>query len=139
VKVQRSRLRHKIEGKVKIPAYEKPGRDRGLQEHILGTLMRGVSTCEYNEVLPAMAETGGVSRSAISRQAIKAGAEQLKAPRERRWDNAGIPVIHIDGQRFGAHLILNAVDVDREGRQHIMAIEAGATENAATVKRLPTH
>jgi len=48
-------------------------------------------------------------------------------------------VIYIDGQRFGAHHILSAVGVDREGRKHILGIEAGATENAAAVKRLLTH
>ena len=139
MKVQRPRLRHKTEGEVKIPAYEKLRQDRGLQNHILGALMRGVSTREYGEVLPEMAETVGVSRSAVSRQAIEASAEQLKVLRERRWDATEILVIYIDGQRFGSHMILSAVGVDREGRKHILDIEAGATENAAAVKRLLTH
>lgn len=139
VKVQRPRLRHKTEGEVKIPAYERLRQDRGLQNHILGALMRGVSTREYGEVLPEMAETVGVSRSAVSRQAIEASAEQLKALRERRWDATEILVIYIDGQRFGSHMILSAVGVDREGRKHILDIETGATENAAAVKRLLTH
>lgn len=139
VKVNRPRLRHKTEGEVKIPAYEKLRQDRGLQQHILGALMRGVSTREYDEVLPAMAETVGVSRSSVSRQAIEASAEQLKALRDKRWEATEVLVIYIDGQRFGAHMILSAVGVDREGRKHILGIEAGATENAAAVKRLLTH
>lgn len=139
VKVKRPRLRHKAEGEVKIPAYEKLRQDRGLQQHILGALMRGVSTREYDEVLPEMAETVGVSRSSVSRQAIEASTEQLKSLRERRWDAVEILVIYIDGQRFGAHMMLSAVGVDVEGRKHILNIEAGATENAAAVKRLLTH
>jgi len=139
VKVNRPRLRHKTDGEVKIPAYEKLRQDRGLQQHILGALMRGVSTREYDEVLPAMAETVGVSRSSVSRQAIEASAEQLKALRDKRWEATEVLVIYIDGQRFGAHMILSAVGVDREGRKHILGIEAGATENAAAVKRLLTH
>src|ERR1700747_2693062 len=66
VKVKRPRLRHKSEGEVKIPAYEKLREDRGLQQHMLATLLRGVSTREYDEVLPKMAETVGVSRSSVS-------------------------------------------------------------------------
>ena len=139
VKVKRPRLRHKSEGEVKIPAYEHLRRDRGLQQQMLGTLLRGVSTREYDEVLPRMAETAGVSRSSVSRQAIEASAEQLKTLREKRWEAVEILVIYIDGQRFGAHHILSAVGVDREGRKHILGIEAGATENAAAVKRLLTH
>lgn len=139
VKVKRPRLRHKTEGEVKIPAYEKLRQDRGLQQHMLGTLLRGVSTREYDEVLPKIAETVGVSRSSVSRQTIQASAEQLQSLREKRWDTTEILVIYIDGQRFGAHHILSAVGVDREGRKHILGLEAGATENAAAVKRLLTH
>ena len=59
VKVKRPRLRHKSEGEVKVPAYEKLRRDRGLQQHMLGALMRGVSTREYNEVLLKNGGNGG--------------------------------------------------------------------------------
>jgi putative transposase len=136
VRVKRPRLRHKTEGEVKIPAYEALRQDRGLSQHMLGALLRGVSTREYQEVLPQMAATVGVSRSAISRQAIEASVEQLQQLQERRWDNSGILVIYIDGQRFAEHHILSAVGVDTQGKKHILGIEPGATENSAAVKRL---
>lgn len=139
LKVKRPRLRHKIEGEVKVPAYERLREDRGLGQHMLGALLRGVSTREYQEVLPQMAETIGVSRSAISRKAVEASEEQLKQLQERRWEKVEILVIYIDGQRFGEHHILSAVGVDVEGQKHILGIEPGATENAASVKRLLTH
>jgi putative transposase len=138
VKLKRPRLRHKTEGEVQIPAYEALRQDRGLSQHMLGALLRGISTREYQEVLPQMAATVGVSKSAISRQAIEASAEQLRQLRERRWDKIEILVIYIDGQRFAAHHILSAVGVDIEGHKHILGIEAGATENAASVKGLLT-
>jgi len=47
VKLKRPRLRHKTEGEVKIPAYEALRQDRGLGQHILGVLLRGISTREY--------------------------------------------------------------------------------------------
>jgi len=139
VKVKRPRLRPKTDGEVEVPAYEALQQDRGLSERMLGALLRGVSTREYAEVLPAMAETVGVSRSAISRHVIEASAEQLKQLQERRWDQIDILVIYIDGQRFGAHHILSAVGVSVDGKKHILGIEPGATENAAAVKRLLTH
>src|SRR6266480_1308983 len=86
-----------------------------------------------------MAETVGVSRSAINRKAIDASVEQLKELHERRWENMEILVIYIDGQRFAEHHIVSAVGVDREGQKHILGIELGATENAASVLRLLTH
>jgi len=139
VKVKRPRLRHKATGEVKVPAYEVLRQDRGLSERMLGALLRGVSTREYQEVLPEMAATVGVSRSSISRQAIEASTEQLQQLQERCWEATDILVIYIDGQRFGSHHILSAVGIDVEGKKHILGIEPGATENAAAVKRLLTH
>jgi putative transposase len=95
-------------------------------------------TRQYEEVLPAMAETAGVSRSSISRQAIEGSAEQLRQLRERRWDKTDLLVIYIDGQRFGDHQVISGVGIDREGSKHILSIEVGATENAAAVKNLLT-
>jgi putative transposase len=139
VQVKRPRLRHKTEGEVKVPAYDALRDDGRVGEHMLKALMRGLSTRQYNDVLPQMAATVGVSRSAVSRQATGASAEQLKQLQERRWDEAEILVIYIDGQRFGEHHILSAVGVDTTGRKHVLGIECGATENAAAVKRLLTH
>ena len=139
VQVKRPRLRHKTDGEVKVPAYEALRTEGRVGEHMLNALLRGLSTRQYNDVLPAMAATVGVSRSAVSRQAAEASAEQLKQLQERRWDNVEILVIYVDGQRFGEHHILSAVGVDTAGRKHILGIECGATENAAAVKRLLTH
>jgi len=138
VRVKRPRLRHKTEGEVAIPAYEALRKNQAVSQYMLGALMRGISTREYQEVLPKMAETVGVSRSAVSRQAMEASVEQLKQLQERRWDQVEILVIYIDGQRFAEHHILSAVGVDLEGHKHVLGIASGATENAAAVKQLLT-
>jgi len=138
LKVKRPRLRHKQEGEVKVPAYEAL-RDNGVTaQRMLGALLRGVSTRQYEEVLPEMAETVGVSRSSVSRQAIEGSTEQLRQLRERRWEKTDLLVIYIDGQRFGDHHVISGVGIDREGAKHILGIEMGATENAAAVKKLLT-
>jgi len=68
IKVKRPRLRHKQEGEVSVPAYESLQENSATAQRMMGALLRGVSTREYAEVLPEMAETAGVSRSSISRQ-----------------------------------------------------------------------
>ncbi len=138
VQVKRPRLRHKTKGEVKIPAYEALRKNEALSQYMMAALLRGISTREYHEVLPNMAETVGVSRTAVSRQAMEASLEQLKQLQERRWDQVEILVIYIDGQRFSEHHILSAVGVDIEGRKHVLGITSGATENAAAVKQLLT-
>jgi transposase-like protein len=138
VKVKRPRLRHKRGGEVSVPAYAALQDNGATAERMMGALLRGVSTRQYEEVLPEMASTVGVSKSSISRQAIEGSAEQLRQLRERRWDTANLLVLYIDGQRFGAHHVISAVGIDREGVKHILGIELGATENAAAVKSLFT-
>jgi putative transposase len=138
LKVKRPRLRHKQEGEVKVPAYEALQENSSTAERMIGALLRGVSTRQYEEVLPEMADTVGVSRSSISRQAIEGSAEQVRRLRERRWDETDLLVIYIDGQRFGAHHVISGVGVDRQGAKHVLGIQMGATENAAAVKNLLT-
>jgi putative transposase len=137
--VKRPRLRHKEAGEVSVPAYESLQENSATAQRMMGALLRGVSTREYAEVLPAMAETAGVSRSSVSRQAIEGSAEQLRQLRERRWNEADLLVLYIDGQRFGSHHVISAVGVDRNGSKHVLGIQVGATENAAAVKQLLTN
>ncbi len=86
VRVKRPRLRHKTEGEVPIPAYEALRKNQAVSQYMLDALMPGISTHEYHEVLPKMAETEGVSRSAVSRQAMETSIGQLKQLQERRWE-----------------------------------------------------
>jgi transposase-like protein len=139
IKVKRPRLRHNREGEVSVPAYESLQENSATAQRMMGALLRGVSTREYAEVLPEMAETAGVSRSSVSRQAMEGSMEQLRQLRERRWDKADLLVLYIDGQRFGSHHVISAVGVDRAGVKHVLGIELGATENAAAVKQLFTN
>ncbi|MBV9442820.1 MAG: transposase [Acidobacteriaceae bacterium] len=124
---------------MRVPAYESLQDKEATAQRMMGTLLGGVSTREYAEVLPEMAETAGVSRSSISRQAIEGSLERLREVRERRWEKTELLVLYIDGQRFGSHHVISAVGIDRAGIKHVLGIEVGATENAAAVKQLFTH
>src|SRR5437763_14378286 len=130
LKVKRPRLRHRQEGEVKVPAYEALQENNATAERMMGALLRGVSTRQYEEVLPEMAETAGVSRSSISRQAIEGSTEQLRQLRERRWDTTDLLVIYIDGQRFGDHHVISAAGIDREGGKQGLGIQLGTTEHS---------
>ena len=53
--VRRPRLRHKADGKVAAPVYQAMREDENPGKHMLGAMMRGISTGEYHEVLLEMA------------------------------------------------------------------------------------
>lgn len=142
VRVKKPRLRRKGKGpdqEVPVPAYEKLRENSTAGAQMFGALLRGVSTRQYDDVIPAMADTVGVSKSSISREAIAAGAKQLEEFLARRWDQVELLVIYIDGMRFAEHHVLSAVGVDSEGKKHVLGIQLGATENAAAVKDLLIH
>jgi transposase-like protein len=133
--VRKPRLRKKGGGEVPIPAYEAM-QDARLGRRMLDVLMRGISTRQYEEVLPEMASTCGVSKSNVSREAAEAGDEALQELLERRFDRLDLLVIYIDGMVFGEHHVISAVGVDAQGHKHVLGIQSGATENAAAVEDL---
>lgn len=121
---------------VPIPAYEAMATSSRLGRRMLEILMAGVSTRNYRKVLPEMAETVGVSKSAVSREFVEASVEALKALGERRFDEVDILVIYLDGLVFGAHHVLSAIGVDTKGYKHVLGLVEGASENATAVKAL---
>ena len=68
---------------VAIPAYEAMRKDGKLADRMLAILLRGVSTRNYREVLPAMAEQVGISKSQVSRENIEAGEPCSIKPHQR--------------------------------------------------------
>jgi transposase-like protein len=138
LQVERPRLRRKGRGgkEVEIPAYTAMQNHSPLGERMLDTLLRGVSTRNYKDVIPGMAETVGVSKSSVSRQTIEASEAELEALLSRRFDDLKLLIIYIDGVVFGEHTMIGAVGVDSEGHKHVLGIREGATENATVVMEL---
>ena len=71
--------------------------------------MWGGSTRHYADVLPAMAESCGVSKSSVSREFAAASAQQLQALAERRFNAVDLLIICLDEVQIGAHHVLVAV------------------------------
>ncbi|MGH9316744.1 MAG: IS256 family transposase [Thermoanaerobaculia bacterium] len=139
LRVRRPRLRKKGEGKggeVPIPAYEAMRSSERLSQRMWEILMLGVSTRKYQEVLPKMAETVGVSKSEVSRQFVEGSAEVLKQLMERRLDEWDILIVYVDGIVFGDYHAIAAIGVDTEGSKHVLGLREGASENQVVTKAL---
>jgi len=139
VRVKKPRLRRKSGGQgaeVSVPAYEAMQSDSSLSEKLASILMRGVSTRNYEDVVPEMADSCGVSKSSVSREFVAASAEQLHGLCERRFDDLDLLVLYVDGVQFGGHHAIVAVGVDSGGSKHVLGLAEGASENAVVVKQL---
>ncbi len=139
IRVQRPRLRRRGEGtggEIEVPAYAAMRRPGPLADRMLEILMAGVSTRKYGRVIGDMADTVGVSKSAVSRETIEASARVLKDLMERRLDTWDLLVIYLDGIQFGAHHVLAAVGVDSDGKKHVLGMREGASENTEVTRAL---
>ena len=138
LEVQRPRLRTKgpRSQEVEVPAYAAMQNPAPMGRRMLDILMHGVSTRNYKQVIPQMAETAGVSRSAVSRAAIEASEAEVEALLSRRFDDLKLLVIYIDGLVFGDYTMIGVVGVDAEGHKHVLGIREGATENSTVITEL---
>ena len=143
LRVSKPRLRRKGEGKhqgkskeVEIPAYAAMRTHSRIGGRMLDILMRGVSTRNYCEILPEMAETVGVSKSTVSRKSIEDSEKALKELAERRFDDKDILIIYIDGIVFSGHHVIVAIGIDSEGHKHVLGLRDGASENATVCTAL---
>jgi transposase-like protein len=139
VRVERPRLRRKGDGEggeVEVPAYAAMTRPGALADRMLEILMAGVSTRKYGQVIGEMADTVGVSKSAVSRETIEAAERVLAELMERRLDAWDLLVVYIDGIQFGAQHVLVAVGVDSDGEKHVLGLRQGASENHVVVTAL---
>lgn len=139
LQIERPRLRRKGDGEageVEVPAYAAMKRPGALADRMLEILMAGVSTRKYGKVIGEMADTVGVSKSAVSRQTIEAAERVLTELMERRVDAWDLLVVYVDGIQFGAQHVLAAVGVDATGEKHVLGLRQGASENHVVVAAL---
>ena len=106
LRVARPRLRKKRRradesGEVEVPAYTALRADQRLADRMLELVLNGVSTRRYEQVLPAMADQVGISKSEVSRETIEAGTRVLQELAERDLGELDVLVVYLDGIVFG--------------------------------------
>jgi transposase-like protein len=138
LEVERPRLRTggRAGREVEVPACAAMQNGAQMGARMLEIPMHGVSTRNYKQVIPTMAETVGVSKSAVSRRVIEASEAEVEALLSRRFEEPKRLVIYIDGLLFGDYTMIGAVGVDSDGNKHVPGIREGATENSTVVKEL---
>jgi len=136
LRVRRPRLRHKTEGEVEVPAYQAMRTRPRLADRMMQIVIDGVSTRRYQRVIPELAASVGISKSAVSRANIEAGEKLLKELAERCFDHLDILIIYIDAIRLGDYCILGAIGVDSTGSKHVLGLREGSSENSVVATEL---
>lgn len=136
LRVKRPRLRHRTDGEVDIPAYESMRTRPILAERMMRIMIDGVSTRRYKSVIPEMAQSVGISKSAVSRANIEAGETLLKELAERRFDHLDILIVYLDAIVLGDWHVLGAIGVDSTGEKHVLGLRPGSSENSVVATDL---
>jgi transposase-like protein len=119
-----------------IPLYEQLQDESGLAARMSEILVSGVATRKYARVLPAMAASAGLSKSAVSRAVKRASQATLQQLMERSFRAQDMLAVYIDGIEVAGHHVLAAVGLDSSGAKHLLGLASGSSENARVVKDL---
>lgn len=119
-----------------IPAYQAL-RDYDLMaEDVQATLMRGVSTRDYGDVVRRIAKGTGLPHSAVSRAFVRASQKSLDDINGRDLSKTLFVGMFIDGLSFGGEMVVAAMGVTVEGEKMLLGLVEGHTENTAVVSQL---
>lgn len=133
--VPRPRVRNS-KGEVELDTYRLLQRDDAMPEAVLGRMVRGVSTRDYEGVIETAAEGFGVGRSSVSRSFVEASRREVQQLIERRFDGMRFPVILIDGIDYAGTTMVVVLGLENDGTKRILGFREGATENAEVCKAL---
>lgn len=119
-----------------IPAYQAL-RDYDLMaEEVQATLIRGVSTRDYGDVVEQIADGTGLRSSAVSRAFVRASQKSLDDINGRDLSKYQFVGLFIDGLVFGGEMVVAAMGVTVEGDKILLGLVEGHTENAEVVSQL---
>jgi putative transposase len=112
-----------------------------LAEHMVASMLAGVSGRRYERTLEPVGDTvaeqaSGTSQSSVSRRFITATAERLAEFRSRPLDDQRWLIVFCDGFDFAGHTMVGALGVTADGTKVPLGVVEGSTENKSVVRHL---
>ena len=112
-----------------------------LADHMVASMLAGLSGRRYQAALEPMGEqvegsASGTSQSAVSRRFVAATAERLAAFRARPLDGEQWLICYLDGFDFAGHTMIGALGVTADGTKVPLGVVEGSTENATVARGL---
>lgn len=137
VPIKKLRAREVRNGReARLESYDAFRREPKLMKAMMGKMLLGVSTRDYEASLEALCDGYGVSRSSVSRSCIRATAKRLKKLMMRDLSKLDLAAVFIDGTQYAGRTVVVVLGVDTGGRKHVLGLRLGATENAVVVTEL---
>jgi transposase-like protein len=121
---------------VELDSYQKLQQDGRMQRAVTERVVCGLSTRKYRRAVESVLDGYGIAKSSVSRQFVRATAEQLEQLCEKNLAELNLVVLLIDGIEFAGQTLIVALGVEESGDKHVLGLWQGATENATVTKAL---
>jgi putative transposase len=130
-----------VEREVHLESYDTFSSVDLLADHMVASMLAGLSGRRYERALEPVGETveasaSGTSQSSVSRRFITATAERLAEFRSRPLDDQRWLICFVDGFDFAGHTMVGALGVTADGTKVPLGVVEGSTENASVVRGL---
>jgi putative transposase len=137
VSIKKARVRDTSENQeVALQTYARFQDPSIFDESVFAQGLKRVSQRDYEHGLPKIAQSFGVSKSAVSRRWIKVTAKQVDKLLKRELSELDIVAVFIDGKRFSRLGVVVALGVGRNGKKHVLGIYQSSTENSSACLNL---
>jgi putative transposase len=130
-----------VEHEVRLESYDTFASVDLLADHMVASMLAGLSGRRYERALEPVGATvedsaSGTSQSSVSRRFIAATAERLAEFRSRPLDDQRWLICFVDGFDFAGHTMVGALGVTADGTKVPLGVVEGSTENASVVRHL---
>ena len=135
ISIKKPRLRDE-NGEVNLETYDRFQNPEIFDSQVFAQGLKHVSQRDYDQGLPKIAASFGVSKSSVSRSWIRSSKKQLETLLTRQLKELDIVAVFIDGKRFGKLGVIVALGIGSDGRKHVIGIYQSSTENSSACRGL---
>ena len=121
---------------IELKTYKEFSKPSAMNEAIMAKMLAGVSTRDYEGTIDQVLDGHGISRSAVSRRAVKTASKRLEEFYARRFDDREFVAILIDGIGVADIDNIVALGIDIWGKKTVLGIRQGASENTKVCTEL---
>lgn len=100
-----------------------------LSDRVLGHMLAGVSTRDYDSVLDEISGGIGLSKSSVSEAFVRASKGALDEVNSRDLSVYEFVSIMVDGVGFGDRTVIAALGITTTGKKLLLGLREGETEN----------
>lgn len=129
VKVTKPRVKHNKK-EVELNSYTALQSYDLLQDKVMGHMLHGVSTRDYNKLIEEVSGGVGLSKSSVSRVFKKGSVKSLEEINSRDLSKYQFLSVMIDGIEFGGKLLVVAIGITESMHKLILGLRLGDSENS---------